>query len=247
MRGKKPEGDAEWKDMTAHDAVRELMADYPDGANYVIYDAADAKIENVERFSVTRKDVKIKKPADAIDVPKNENSSSPGLNVRNDSAGFIEEVKKDLEEIKTYLSEEDEKTRNSQESYSRVRVFHGSPYRFAAEYGHSLNIVDAERWSRTAEGGERFSKNKKPHLHLSSHSVSTTRPLCANEEFSSKIAVSDENRNEIIKNLEKIKLTTQAPTLLDSLKSAFGFPDAIGSKYVKQEIDGNVFTLRLQP
>ena len=27
-------------------------------------------------------------PADAIDVPKNENSSSPGLNVRNDSAGY---------------------------------------------------------------------------------------------------------------------------------------------------------------
>ena len=42
MRGKKPEGDAEWKDLTAHDAVRELMAEFLDGSSAVDEGAGSA-------------------------------------------------------------------------------------------------------------------------------------------------------------------------------------------------------------
>ena len=50
MRGKKPEGDAEWKDLTAHDAVRELMAEFLDGAENTQASAANEK-QGGERFS----------------------------------------------------------------------------------------------------------------------------------------------------------------------------------------------------
>ncbi|MBR5621907.1 MAG: hypothetical protein IKW49_01830 [Opitutales bacterium] len=50
MRGKKPDGDAEWKEMTAHDAVRELMAEFLDGAENTQAPAANEK-QGGERFS----------------------------------------------------------------------------------------------------------------------------------------------------------------------------------------------------
>ena len=50
MRDKKPEGDAEWKDLTAHDAVRELMADFLDGVENTQVPATNDE-QGGERFS----------------------------------------------------------------------------------------------------------------------------------------------------------------------------------------------------
>lgn len=359
MRGKKPDGDAEWKDLTAHDAVRELMADFLDekmlggvlskNESDITPAAQEAHGEAGERFSVTRQDVdvavsvyklaqkawedkdfkdkvsfvpserferrlsdllghnvgevvitadairhikshhgnvkqesnrgqkaltprdlallpyllnnfdsaeldseyddrrgnravkvkkringvsvvatiekgskqfvvtswqivKTKKPADALDATTDK-SASPGLNVRNDSAGFIEEVKKDLEEIKTYLNEEDEKTRNSQESYSRVRVFHGSPHRFAAEEGHPFGrfrdykmgtgegrqtfgwghyLTESEQFAREyAEGGARYQDetfNKALFRETQNKAYEIMRPLLPPEDIEKRLA-----------------------------------------------------------